>query len=176
MNYTARDLLVRPSQGEGEKTATDMLIIARARQLGGDFSIMYGYVEPKHIIAPHTHENEDQAVYIIEGELEFEVGGADGLHFKAGPDSYILKPRGVEHCFWNSSDTVTVRYIELSGRDGFEKFVDARKEGILPQQIKARFKLGMSTNLVRTAQLMAQHKLTGRGGAAATGIPCRRRR
>jgi quercetin dioxygenase-like cupin family protein len=167
--YTTKDLLIRPSQGEGERTETDMLIIARAKMLGGDFGIMQGTVGPKKLLPPHTHDHEDQAVFVIEGELEFEVGGEGGVRFTAGPGSYVLKPRGVEHCFWNSSETTTVRYIELSGRDGFEKFVDGRKKGIVRWQVEANLKLGMHSNYLRIPVLMARHGLNGLAAASYGG-------
>ena len=163
--YNTEDLLIRPNLGEGEKTETDMLIVSRAKMLGGDFSIMQGTIGPLELLAPHKHEREDQAVFVISGELEFEVGGDGGLRFTAGAGSYVLKPRGVEHCFWNLSKTETVHYIELSGRDGFEKFVDYRKQGIIKWQVKANAELKMHTNYLRIPKLMLQHGLTGLASA-----------
>ena len=129
---TTEDLLIRPRLGDGEKTATDMTIIARAEALGGDFTIMQGRIGPKRLLPPHTHTYEDQAVYLIEGTLEFEVGGEGGLRFRAEKGDWVLKPRGIQHTFWNPSEDVTVQYIELSGKDGFEKFVDGRAKGAGP--------------------------------------------
>ncbi len=167
--YETKDLLIRPQLGEGEKTATDMLIIARSKMLGGDFSIMQGTIGPRELLAPHTHEHEDQAVFIISGELEFEVGGEGGLRFSAGPGDYVLKPRGVEHCFWNLSETETVHYIELSGRDGFEKFVDGRSKGLLRWQAEAHIKLDIDTSFLRIPILLKRHGLTGLASATYSG-------
>jgi len=167
--YTVKDLLIRPREGEGERTQTDMLIIGRAEMLGGDFSIMQGTVGPKKLLPPHTHDNEDQAVFIIAGELEFEVGGEGGMRFSARAGDYVLKPREVEHCFWNLSETETVHYIELSGRDGFEKFVDGRSKGIIPWQLEANFKLGMHTKYVRIPKLLRRHGLDGIAAATYGG-------
>ena len=130
--------------------------------MGGDFSIMEGFVRPRELLAPHTHDHEDQAVFIIEGELEFEVGGREGLRFSAGPGSYVIKPRGVSHGFWNVGE-VTVHYIELSGRDGFEKFVDARSEGVVAM-LEEGEEVGMSFQIERALQLMVEHRLTGLAG------------
>ena len=88
----ATDLVVQP--GQGEKTASDMVIIFRNAKLAGHFSIMEGEVRPKEILSFHTHANEDQHMYIINGELHFEVGGKDGIRFTAGAGSHVLKPRG----------------------------------------------------------------------------------
>ena len=74
---------------------------------------------PNELLAPHTHEHEAQLVYVITGELEFEVGGKDGLRFKAPAGSYVIKPVGIEHAFWNKG-AIPARYIELSGKEHFE--------------------------------------------------------
>lgn len=160
-DFTVSDLLIRPNMGEGEETETDMLIIARSGALGGDFSVMQGTVGPLELLPPHTHSHEDQLVFVISGSLEFEVGGKDGLRFTAGPGAYVIKPRGVQHCFWNTSETETVVYIELSGRDGFEKFVDGRKKGIVQWQVEAATKLGIRSQYAQIPRLMMANGLKG---------------
>jgi len=119
--HELKDLLKLPF--EGEKTASDMVIKARTEDLAGDFSVMEGVIHPNELLAPHTHEHEAQLVYIITGELEFEVGGKDGLRFTAPAGSYVIKPRGVAHAFWNKTE-VEARYMELSGKEHFQNFVD----------------------------------------------------
>ncbi len=90
--------LVTPDQGSESNTHLDVKVSSRL--LGGDFSIMQGIMKPGDLLCPHTHEREDQCVYVIDGELEFELGGKDGLRFKAGAGSYVVKPRGISHGFW----------------------------------------------------------------------------
>lgn len=96
---SASDLVVLP--GQGEQTASDMVFIMRSARLGGHFSIMQGEVRPGELLAFHTHANEDQHMYLVDGELHFEVGGADGLRFTAGAGAHVPKPRGSSHGFWN---------------------------------------------------------------------------
>ena len=154
-------LLVEPGQGESIHTMT---IKARAEQLGGDFSIMQATVEPHQLLPPHTHLHEDQAVFIIDGELEFEIGGAGGLRFSAGPGDVVLKPRGISHGFWNIGDVV-VRYIELSGQNGFERFIDGRKDGVEAFVRNAQEELGMQLHVERIPQLLREHGLTQLAGS-----------
>ena len=162
MTHTTEDLLIAP--GQGERTESGMTIKIRAQQLGGDFSVMEAFVGPNELLAPHTHQHEDQAVFVIEGELEFEVGGEGGLRFTAPAGSYVIKPRGVMHCFWNKHDT-PVRYIELSGRIGFEQFVDSTgEEGALKSSIKAKDRFGIDFHEERIPKLLVQHCLTGIAG------------
>lgn len=145
--------------GQGEKTASDMVIKARTADLEGDFSVMEGVIYPEELLAPHTHDNEAQLVYIITGELEFEVGGEGGTVFTAPAGSYVIKPRGIMHAFWNKKD-VESRYIELSGREYFEGFVDSKSKGDL-YTITHSKDYGMTTHMKDTLRLMKEHQLKG---------------
>jgi quercetin dioxygenase-like cupin family protein len=156
--YKVTDLLKLPD--EGEETATDMLIKARARDMGGDWSVMQGTIGSKKLLSPHTHKFEDQAVWVINGELTFEVDGEDGLTFKAPAGSYVQKPRGVKHAFWNSTDE-EVRYLELSGREGFEGFVDSQKNGTQEATIKSEKDWGIYWDFCDIARLMEDNNLDG---------------
>ena len=157
MAYTANTLLIKP--GEGEVT-DDMVIKVRTQQLGGDFSIMEGAIEPNQLLAPHSHLHEDQCVFVIEGEIEFEIGGEGGERFTAPQGSYVIKPRRLPHAFWNKGST-TVRYIELSGGRGFEHFVnDTRTEGNIKAGLEAEEKHGVRFYMDEIPRLMKAHGLT----------------
>ncbi len=156
-NYEVKDVLRLP--GEGEKTSSDMIIKARCEDMAGDFSVMEGVIHPKELLAPHTHEHEAQMVIVLSGELEFEVGGKDGLRFAAPAGSYIIKPQGIMHAFWNVKD-VESRYIELSGKEYFEGFVDSKAKGDL-YAISHSKDYGMTTHMKDTLRLLKTHKLTG---------------
>ncbi|MBP0000864.1 MAG: cupin domain-containing protein [Cyanobacteria bacterium SID2] len=166
--FDVKNLLKKP--GEGEKTATDMVIMVRARDMGGDFSVMEGVIHPGELLAPHTHKFEDQLVYVITSELVFEIGGADGLRFTAPAGSYVQKPRGIMHCFWNATDT-PARYIELSGRDGFEGFVDSKQQGDLKSTLNAERDWGMIMHLEEIPRLMKDNKLTGLAMSETPHLP-----
>ena len=60
-------------------------------------------------------------------KLEFELDADASTRFVAPAGSYVVKPRGRQHTFWNKTDE-PVRYIELSGGAGFQGFVDASNE------------------------------------------------
>lgn len=162
--YTIQDLLRLP--GEGEKINA-MTIKGRTDDLSGQFSIMESELPAKTMIAPHSHEHEAQAVFVISGELEFEVGGEGGLRFTAPTGSYVIKPRRVQHCFWNGTNE-SVRYIELSGDCGFEDFVDDTVDAN-PVEIKRLEDVHQVFFAVaRIPKLLAQHRLKGIHGMAGT--------
>ncbi len=162
LSLSPSDLVVNASNAE--KTASDMVMVFRNDRLGGHFSIMEGEVRPRELLAFHTHTHEDQHMYIIEGELHFEVGGKDGIRFTAGAGDHVLKPRGSSHGFWNLGDTVA-RYIETSTEGGFERFVDGRKEGLGAMVGGATEDLGMSFETGRAMEVMKEFELTGLAGA-----------
>jgi len=160
-SLSVSDLVVYP--GQGEKTDADMVMIFRPQRLDGHFSIMEGEVRPNELLAFHTHANEDQHMYIISGELHFEVGGADGLRFVAGAGSHVIKPRGTSHGFWNLGEE-TARYVETSTGDGFEQFIDGRKAGVGSMVGAATAELGMSFEVDRALEVLKEFQLTGLAG------------
>ncbi len=76
-------------------------IIAEWRDAGGSPT-------EKRLIAPrHLHRSDDEAWYVLEGTLIFEIGD-DVIEARAG--SAVLAPAGVKHTYWNPSPT-PARYV-----------------------------------------------------------------
>lgn len=69
----------------------------------------------------HTHEHEDEAIMMLDGELEVLVDGERHL-LKSG--SSVMLPRGSRHQLINRTDSMS-RYIVVCSPAGFERFVDA---------------------------------------------------
>ena len=65
----------------------------------------------------HVHQEEDDAFYILEGEMTFVLGDEE---FKAGPGAFVLVPPGVEHGFRNDGE-VPVRMLNLHAPGGFDR-------------------------------------------------------
>ena len=166
MSYAVEDYLV--PAGAGTSSNTHLTLKIGSEKMGGDFSIMQGVMEPGDLLAPHTHDHEDQAVFVIDGELEFEIGGPDGLRFTAGPGSWVYKPRGVSHSFWNATST-PVPYVELSGRDGFQKWVRSHDGGNLKAAINGGRDFGMHMHFERIPVMLKQHGLKKLAGMEEPG-------
>ena len=84
----------------------------------------YGLVEqviPPGFASPfHVHHAEDEAFYVIEGELTFFCRGEKS---KAGPGGYIFGPRSIPHGF-RVEGTVPARILLLTTPGGgFENFI-----------------------------------------------------
>jgi mannose-6-phosphate isomerase-like protein (cupin superfamily) len=68
-------------------------------------------------LEPHTHAEEDDAFYILDGEMNFIFGEREE---NAGPGTFVLVPPGVEHGFRNSGDT-PVRMLNIHAPAGFDR-------------------------------------------------------
>ena len=78
-----------------------------------------GIVEmaPGRELDQHVHDDEDDAFYILEGELTFLLGGET---VAAPPGTFVLVPPGVEHGFRND-DGVPVRMLNIHAPAGFDR-------------------------------------------------------
>jgi len=79
----------------------------------------FGIIEiaPGRVLEAHVHEGEDDAFYILEGEMTFVVGGED---VAALPGTFVLVPPGVEHGFRNDSE-LPVRMFNIHAPAGFDR-------------------------------------------------------
>ena len=73
---------------------------------------------------PHIHRNEDEAFYVLEGDVSFFSGDTT---FRGGPGAYVRMPRGVPHTFRVEGDA-PARLLIMTAPAGFERFV--RDSGI----------------------------------------------
>jgi quercetin dioxygenase-like cupin family protein len=57
-------------------------------------------VSPGNGTPPHTHANEDESFYILQGELEFLV---EGRNFVAAAGSLVHAPKRIQYGYRNAS-------------------------------------------------------------------------
>ena len=76
---------------------------------GDDFVLVEWTAEVgRHWIAPlHVHRADDEAWYVLEGELGFRLGDEEVI---ATAGSGVVARRGTPHTFWNAGD-VEARYL-----------------------------------------------------------------
>jgi quercetin dioxygenase-like cupin family protein len=113
-------LVVGPGEGRsitlGKGIGVDFKIWGH--QTGGRFAIVEHPIEARRLVPPHTHSMEDELSYVLEGQVGVRVG--DDVA-EAGPGTYIYKPSGVPHTFWNPTDQ-PARLLELICKAGFEDY------------------------------------------------------
>lgn len=96
------------------------LMRSTAETTSGGFGLMEHWSMPPGFASPyHTHHAEDEAFYVLEGELAAVV---DGKWLRAGPGTYVFGPREIPHGFKVVGDA-PVRMLLLCAPGGFEKFV-----------------------------------------------------
>ena len=69
------------------------------------------------VLSEHVHEGEDDAFYILDGELTFTFGDEEAA---APPGTFVLVPPGVAHGFRNDGD-VPVRMLNIHAPGGFDR-------------------------------------------------------
>ena len=69
------------------------------------FSVIEIITQPGKGVDLHVHENEDELVYLLRGEIEVTLGDQTML---AVPGVTALLPRGIAHGFTNVGDTPSI--------------------------------------------------------------------
>lgn len=112
--------LLRAGEGEAAEFAGfGARFMLGATLSDGRFSLVEHPIGPKVLAAPlHTHANEDEHSFIIEGEVGIQLG--DDV-FTARPGDLVFKPRGLRHAFWNAT-AKPARILEIISPAGFERY------------------------------------------------------
>lgn len=74
---------------------------AKSADTDGAFSVVELITEPGQGVAVHVHENEDELVYVLDGDVEVTLG-EQKMNAEAG--IMALLPRGIPHGFTNVGD------------------------------------------------------------------------
>jgi quercetin dioxygenase-like cupin family protein len=114
-------------RGEGDARwwlgVTLAIIKATGKETDGRYTLVE-VLEPDGVEAPlHVHHREDEAFWILEGELTFQVGEET---IKASPGSYLFGPKDVPHRY--TVDSGPARMLFLLSPAGFEEFIYATSE------------------------------------------------
>jgi steroid delta-isomerase-like uncharacterized protein len=96
------------------------LMRSTADTTSGGFGLMEHWSVPPGFASPyHTHHREDEAFYVLEGEMAFVC---DGKWMRGGPGTYVFGPRELAHGF-KVTGNQPARMLLLCAPGGFEGFV-----------------------------------------------------
>ena len=84
----------------------------------GAVSICEMPVAAGYMVPPHTHADTDEWSYVLDGRIGARIADDE---FTAEQGSWILKPRGRMHTFWNAGPA-PARVIEILTPGRFEQF------------------------------------------------------
>ena len=94
---------------------------------GGAFGLLEHWSMPPDFGSPyHVHHLEDEAFYVLEGEMAFIC---DGKWVKGGPGTYVFGPREIPHGF-KVIGTAPARMLLMCSPAGFERFVLELREDL----------------------------------------------
>jgi quercetin dioxygenase-like cupin family protein len=88
--------------GEPSPAGGDVYVtLASGSQTSDGYFLTHAIVPPGGGPPAHTHTREEEAFYVIRGELTFLAGDDE---VTAGPGTFVNVPRGMKHRFHNDSD------------------------------------------------------------------------
>ncbi len=104
-------------------------LLAEGKDTDGRFSLGEGLAPKGADPPPHTHENE--AFYLLEGEITFRVGGQT---IEGKPGDYMWLPRGIEHSFEvkTSQARALVIYTPAGLEEAFKQIGEPAQSPTLP--------------------------------------------
>ena len=94
---------------------------ARGEQTGGALTVLENTIVAGEGPPLHVHADEDEAWYVLEGDLRFRLG-AELQRAPAG--TFVFVPRGTPHCFQNVAEH-PARILVMFTPSGMERFFDA---------------------------------------------------
>lgn len=126
MNTTMTDRIYSYKANEGEARwwmGSLAIIKASGKDTNGGFSLVE-VVEHEGAISPlHVHHHEDEAFWILEGSLTFEVGDKT---IKAEAGSFLFGPKDIPHRY--AVDKGPARLLFILTPSGFEDFIRETSE------------------------------------------------
>jgi quercetin dioxygenase-like cupin family protein len=111
------------NDGEGKMLwVVDELMTFKAsgEDTGGAYALTDSVVPAGGGPPPHIHHREDEAFWMLEGELEVMVGEST---FRAGVGSFVHLPKDIPHAYENVG-TGPARFLTLMVPAGVEKFFE----------------------------------------------------
>jgi len=93
---------------------------ARGEQTNGALTLFENVIAPGDGPPLHTHADEDESWYVLEGALRFRLGDEIA---SAPAGSFVFVPRGTQHCFQNVGEH-PARIIVMFTPSGMERFFD----------------------------------------------------
>jgi quercetin dioxygenase-like cupin family protein len=120
--------MVQAGEGRSIWVVGDFYTIkASAADTGGAFALIEAIVPPQAGPPPHLHRREDEAFYVLDGELEFQV---DGRRISAGAGAWVTLARGSLHTFKNVG-TKPARMLIVLTPAGLENyFLEVGREAV----------------------------------------------
>jgi quercetin dioxygenase-like cupin family protein len=112
----------RPGEGRASDNplGVELVFKVRGEQTEGTLTAFENLVAAGEGPPLHTHANEDEAIYVLDGEVRFKLG--DEIQTGAA-GSYVFIPRGTPHA-WQNVGGGPARMLFHFTPSGMERFFD----------------------------------------------------
>lgn len=129
-----KPLRVRSDEGEARWWFGALAEIkATAADTGGQLTIIEVTEHPGAEAPLHVHYRDDEAFWILEGDVIFEVGGET---IEASAGDYVFGPRGIPHRFTVGDRGCRMLFLMVPG--GMEELVRATSEPAASRSLPPR--------------------------------------
>lgn len=98
-------------------------IKATSQDTGGQFTLVEVTVGPNYQGVRHVHHNEDEAFWVLGGDVDLQVGE---VHMQLAAGDYAFGPRDIPHAFVAGAHGCQMLFLLTPG--GFEDLVIATSE------------------------------------------------
>ena len=108
--------------GDGDHiwfSGTLMTVKAGGEQTRNGFTLIEVITPRSFVVPPHIHEDEEEAFYILEGQLRVTCGTDTST---LGPGDFVMMPRGIPHTCSTVGDG-SARLLQITAPAGFEQFI-----------------------------------------------------
>lgn len=122
MNHDPTDRLRTVTHTEGTAywfLGTLVVIKSTGEDSDGAYTLVEQLARPGFSPPVHVHHAEDEAYYVIEGDVRFQVGARQ---FDVGRGGYVFLPKGSAHTF-RVEGSAPARILVWVMPSGFEQFV-----------------------------------------------------
>ncbi len=119
MTANYQTTLVQPGNGSTYLALGDLYtFLATGEDTGGAYSIIEVLMQPQSMIPPHRHDQADEAHYILEGEVEYQLEDRTMIAISG---TFFNFPRNKYHGFKNigSNPAKILMIITPSGAEQF---------------------------------------------------------
>ncbi|MCC5639206.1 quercetin 2,3-dioxygenase [Nostoc sp. CHAB 5844] len=115
-------------------------LLAEGKDTGGTYGLIEQTMQPNSAIPPHIHDEFEEAHYILEGEIEYQL---EGQTIVATPGTFLHFPRGQSHGFHNSTSKPAKLLAWVTPAGGEQFFAQAGQPVNLPLNEEERSLLGI---------------------------------
>jgi len=115
-----RPYVIDDDQGKATWFAGALLVHKAGEETtNGRFDLLDQSMPPGYVVPRHIHHAEDEAWYLLDGEVTFYCGDEE---FRATRGTWIYAPRDIPHTFKVSAQGA--RALTFTAPSGFAGFVD----------------------------------------------------